>query len=160
MVLNCIYLSARTLAQAEQLAHYALFEIVRSYIFYHSHDSTHILFTSPKPVVCIATATFLLAFTRCQRLTLIHLRNLSGDIQGFAIQQATEGVFAADQQHLTCCGPVASSASLSSLTRMNRGNRKEMPRWSTCNILIPSWSLSSAENHSPALEQPCTRDSD
>ena len=32
---------------------------------------------------------------------------------------------------VTCSGPVASSADLSSLTLINRGNRNEMPRSST-----------------------------
>jgi hypothetical protein len=76
--------------------------------------------SSPEAIVCVTvTLLFLQSSTLGEHLALVHLCDLPRIICGF-----TE--YAPSQ--LTCSGAVASSAPLSSRTRINRGNRSEIPR--------------------------------
>src|SRR4051812_16421859 len=49
----------------------------------------------------------------------------------------------------TCSGPVASSAFLSSWARMKRGNRSEIPRWSTFELISLETVSKSDKTHRP-----------
>jgi len=73
----------------------------------------------PESIICVA-AFLLLAITLCQCLSLIHLRNLQ--------ERASVESFQISGRNITCSGPVASSADLSSRIRIKRGKRKEIPR--------------------------------
>jgi hypothetical protein len=76
--------------------------------------------SSPEVIVCITVSLlFLLSSTLGEHLALIHLCDLPRIISVFTEYR---------HQKLTCSGAVASSAPLSSRTRINRGNRNEIPR--------------------------------
>ena len=77
----------------------------------------------PEPVIHIASALLLAAPLR-EHLSFVHFCDLRPSYGPAEIEAKREW-------KLTCSGPVASSTFLSSRTRINRGNRSEIPRSST-----------------------------